>query len=126
MAELDDVRRIAERLPETTLAEAASGRTQVMFRGKLLAWTWLQGQPKGPRLPNPDLLAVRVSGHHEKEELLASEPEVFFTEPHYDGYPAVPVRLDAIQPDELAELVTDAWRLRAPKRLQREVLPDSS
>jgi hypothetical protein len=98
-----------------------SGQMKVTFRGKLLAWTWLERpDPEGPRVPNPSVLALRVAGQGEKEELLASEPEVFFTEPHYDGYPAVLARLEVIEADELAELVTDAWRLRAPKRLQKE------
>jgi hypothetical protein len=45
------------------------------------------------------------------------DPEVFFTEPHYDGYPAILVRLPAIDLDLLGVVVTDAWRCRAPGRL---------
>jgi hypothetical protein len=54
----------------------------------------------------------------DKEALLRSDPDVFFTTPHYDGYAYVLVRLDRIGREQLAELVEDAWRLRAPKRLQ--------
>ena len=121
MVDEDDVRRIAATLPEVAVNVGGEGQLKVTFRGKLLAWTWLERpDPKGPRVPNPAVLALRVAGQGEKEELLASEPEVFFTEPHYDGYPAVLARLTAIDRDELAELITDAWRLRAPKRLQKE------
>lgn len=52
-----------------------------------------------------------------KEALLADDPAVFFTTPHFDGYPAVLVRLDEIEVDELAELVEEAWLVQAPKRL---------
>ena len=63
---------------------------------------------------------MRVSGEEEKQVLIAADPEKFFTEPHYNGYPAVLVRLDAIDNDELAELLTDAWRCAAPRRLVAE------
>ena len=56
----------------------------------------------------------------EKETLLAAEPDVFFTTPHYDGYPAVLVRLSAIEPDELREVLVESWRRVAPKRLLEE------
>ena len=60
---------------------------------------------------------MRVTGEEEKRVLIASDPAKFFTEPHYNGYPAVLVRLDAIDEDELTELLTDAWRAAAPRRL---------
>ena len=52
--------------------------------------------------------------------LLASDPDKFFTEPHYNGFPAVLVRLPAIGEDELRELITDAWRIQAPRKLVRD------
>ena len=121
MADCDDLRRIAAGLPETAVDVSGDGRLKVTFRGKLLAWSWLERGPTGRREANPHVLAVRTAGQAEKEELLGSEPEVFFTEPHYDGYPAVLVRLGVVPADELAELITDAWRIRAPKRLQKEL-----
>jgi hypothetical protein len=63
------------------------------------------------------VLAVRVANVGEKEALIASDPEKFFTEPHYNGYPAVLVRLAAAGVKELRELLTDAWRIQAPKAL---------
>ena len=68
-------------------------------------------------MPNPGVLAVRVSDVMEKEMLLASDARVFFTEPHYDGFPAILVRLAEIEVDELTELITDAWRCQAPPSL---------
>ena len=65
---------------------------------------------------NPDALVIRVVDMGEREALLQGEPEAFFSTPHYDGYPAVLVRLERVDPIELAELIEDAWRLQAPKR----------
>jgi hypothetical protein len=71
---------------------------------------------------NPDVLAVRVADLEEKEVLLASDPEGerIFTEPHYNGFPAVLVRLPAVDEDELREFVVEAWYCTAPKPLQRD------
>jgi hypothetical protein len=96
----------------------------VLSRGKLrgFAWAWNERiEPKKPRVPNPEVLAVRVASVAEKEELLAADPEKFFTEPHYNGFPAVLVRLPAIDAGELAELITDAWRCQAPRALAAEL-----
>jgi hypothetical protein len=65
---------------------------------------------------NPDALVLRVLDLADAEALLKGQPEVFFSTPHYDGWPYVLVRLDAVDPTELAELIEDAWRLRAGKR----------
>jgi hypothetical protein len=69
---------------------------------------------------DPDALVMRVLDLADREALLQSRPEVYFTTPHYDGYPYVLVRLEAVDPQELAELVEDAWRIRASKRLIAE------
>jgi hypothetical protein len=69
---------------------------------------------------DPDALVIRVVDLGEREALLQGQPEVFFSTPHYDGYPYVLVRLAAVDPVELAELVEDAWRTQAPKRLVAE------
>ncbi len=66
---------------------------------------------------NPDALVLRVIHMGEREALLQGDPDTFFITPHYDGYPAVLVRLDRVDPTELAELLEDAWRTQAPKRL---------
>src|SRR5262245_27865992 len=104
MATHDDVRRLAVSLPDTCEEDdrfAFSVRAGA--RRKAIAWVWLERVGPGPRVPNPDVLAIRVSDAGEKEMLLASDERVFFTEPHYDGFPAVLVRLDTIEVDELEE-----------------------
>jgi hypothetical protein len=121
VADQDDVRRIAESLPESVVEAGEDGQVGASVAGKGFAWTWrARPDPKGPRVPDPSVLAVRVDGAGAKDELLAADAEKFFTEPHYNGYPAVLVRLAAVDPVELRELLTDAWRCRAPKRLVRE------
>jgi hypothetical protein len=69
---------------------------------------------------NPDALVLRVVDMGEREALLQGQPDAFFSTPHYDGYPYVLVRLDKVDPVELAELIEEAWRIRAPKRLIKE------
>jgi hypothetical protein len=123
MADQDDVRRIALALPETSEDEDRFAFS-VGHGGKRkgFAWVWLERvHPKKARVPQPAVLAVRVANLAEKELLLASDDEVFFTEPHYNGYPAVLVRLAAVDVDELTELLTDAWRCQAPKALVKEL-----
>jgi hypothetical protein len=112
------VRRIALSLPE---ARQEPKGFQFRVDGKGFAWSWMERvDPKRARVANPDVIAVRVADQLEKDSLLSLDPEVFFTEPHYDGYPAVLVRLSAIDLDLLTDVLTGAWRSRAPRRL----LPD--
>lgn len=66
---------------------------------------------------NPDALVMRVLDVGDQEALLLGDPDVFFTTPHYDNVPYVLVRLDAVSESQLAELIEDAWRTQAPKRL---------
>ena len=92
--------------------------TAFAIKGKGFAWVYQQkvAGRKG-RVERRDVLAVRVGGLDEKDALLAADPEKFFTDDHYAGYPAVLVRLAAIEAEELAELLCDAWRTRAPRTL---------
>jgi hypothetical protein len=119
MADQDDVRRIALSLPQPIEAEDRFAFS-VVHNGKQkgILWVWHERiEPKKPRVPRPDVVAIRVANESEKETLLASDPDKFFTEPHYNGFPAVLVRLAAIERDELAELITDAWLCQAPRVL---------
>jgi hypothetical protein len=119
MADQNDVRRIALSFPETSEDEGHFAFS-VNHRGKRkgFAWVWMERvQPKKARVPNPNVLAVRVRDIQEKEMLLATEPELFFTEPHYNGFPAVLVRLVAIDTDDLKKLLLNAWRYQAPPEL---------
>lgn len=119
MADREDVRRIALSLPETTESEdhfAFSVRSGGKEKG--IVWAWNERVlPKKPKVPSPVVVAIRVSGEEEKQALLATGEEKFFTEPHYNGYPAILVRLPLIEPDELEELIVDGWRCQAPKAL---------
>jgi hypothetical protein len=116
MASPSDVRRIALALPgaEKVRDRFAFG---VRTKGKLkeFAWVWMERvTPKKPRVPNPRVLAVRVPSLAERDRLLAAHPSTLFTEPHYEGYPAVLVRLDVVRVSQLRALMTEGWRCRAP------------
>ena len=114
MATRDDVRRLATALPEAIEEPGFS----FSVGGKAFAWVWRERiEPKRARVPNPDVIAVRVANELEKQALLGLDAEVFCTEPHYNGYPAVLVRIPDIESDLLEKVLTDAWRTRAPKRL---------
>ena len=116
MAIQADVRRIAMSLPGT---EEASDKLafSAPHKGKAggYAWVWQERvTPKKPRMPNPNVLAVRVANLAQKDLLIAAEPMKFFTEPHYNGFPAVLVRLDAVSVEDLEILIAEAWRCVAP------------
>jgi hypothetical protein len=122
MADQSDVRRIALSLPDTSEDESHVA-FRVINKGKQkgFAWVWMERvEPKKPRVPRTDVLAVRVEDASEKETLLAADPQKFFTEPHYNGFPAVLVRLPGVDVEELEELITDAWRSMAPQSLIKE------
>jgi hypothetical protein len=106
MPSWEDVIAIGARLPGVELG-TSYGTPALRVRGKGMC-----------RLrTNPDALVLRVSDMGEREALLQSQPDVFFSTPHYDGYPYVLVRLAAVDPVELAELLEEAWRVRAAKRV---------
>jgi hypothetical protein len=119
VADQGDVRRIALSLPQVQEAEGRFAFT-VENKGKQkgFAWVWLERvDPKKGRVPNPKVLAVRVRDQAEKAVLLAADPEIFFTEPHYNGFPAVLVRLAKVTRAQLHKLLEEAWRCQAPRRL---------
>ena len=105
----DDVRRIALSLPATT-EKPSYGTPGFHVRDKLFA----RMRPEG------DSVVVWCADLGEKEALIATEPDKFFSLPHYDGYPSVLVRLAALDVDEMTEVLTESWRLRAPARLLEE------
>jgi hypothetical protein len=120
MATQADVRRIALSLPETEETEnhfAFSVRNKGNLKG--FTWVWLERiASKKARVPQPKVIAIRVANLFDKDFLLSLDPEKFFTEPHYDGFPAVLVRLPAVTVRELRPLLTEAWRCQAPKGLE--------
>ena len=119
MATQNDVRKIALALPGVT-----EGTDRFAFsvenkgKQKGFVWVWLERKdPKKGRTPCPTVLAVRVRDQAEKAALLAGDPDVFFTEPHYNGFPAVLVRLPKVPRALLRKLIVDAWRCQAPRKL---------
>ena len=82
--------------------------------GKQFVWTWRERvHPRKTKVPRPDVLVVQVPDLQDKEALIAERPDVFFTEPHYDGYRMVLVRLPEADVATLTEVVTDSYRLVA-------------
>lgn len=128
MAEWEDVRRIAMALP--SVEESTSGYGHIQWRVKDKSFIWERPLRKadyealGSSAPDGPILGVRVADVGVKEALLAEDPAVYFTTPHFNGYPAILVRLAEISVPELDELVTEAWLDRAPKRLAKEYLAE--
>jgi hypothetical protein len=116
MATHADVRRIALSLPGTEESKTDFAFS-VLNKGKVMgfAWVWKERvNPKKPRVPNPNVLAVRVANLGQKDALLAADSKKFFTEPHYAGFPAVLVRLAAVTAADLKILLAEARRCQAP------------
>src|SRR3954469_9662864 len=112
-------------MPEATEV-ISRGNTQWRVADKLFVWERPLRKTDlaalGEAAPDGPILGARVEHLVAKEALLADDPEVFFTTPHFDGYPAVLVRLERIGLDDLEEVVTEAWLARAPKRMPRAFL----
>jgi hypothetical protein len=120
MADWEDVRRIAMSMPES---EERLSRERLQWRvgGKLFVWERplrpKEVQELGDAAPEGPVLGARVEHLIAKEALLADQPELFFTTSHFTGHPSVLVRLDRISPEDLEEVITEAWFARAPSKL---------
>ena len=129
MAGWDDVRRIALARPESSERVSRDLR-QWRVKEKLFVWERPLRRSDlaalGDAAPDGPILGVRVQDVGAKEALIAEDPGVYFTTPHFDGYPAVLVRLDELSPEDLEEVVVEAWLARAPKRLADGYLQGSS
>jgi hypothetical protein len=112
MADADDVRRLALALPQ--VAENESDGFDFRVAGKGFVWSYPERRPGERRLIRTDIAVLFVGDEAEKQALLLGEPDVFFTTPGYDGWPLVMLRLTEVDVDRLGELVSDAWRMRAP------------
>ncbi len=123
MSDWEDVRRIALALPEASERESR-GRAQWRVRDKLFVWERPLRQSDlralGDAAPSGPILGARTPHLVVKEALIADDPGVYFTTPHFDGFPAVLVRLERIALDELEELIVEAWLARAPTKLARD------
>ena len=129
MAGWEDVRRIALGLPDTS---ERSSRERPSWRVRDKGFVWERPlrpadlRALGDDAPTGPILGARVEHLGAKEALLADDPDVYFTTPHFDGYPAVLVRLDRITVEDLEELIVEAWLARAPKRLAKQYVEASS
>jgi hypothetical protein len=128
VADWDDVRRLALALPDTSERLSRDLR-QWRVRDKHFVWERplrrADLEALGNDAPDGPILGALVEHLGAKEALVADDPAVFFTTPHFDGYPAILVRLDRIGLDDLQELIVEAWLARAPKRLVKAYLDTS-
>lgn len=116
------VRRLAQTLPG--VSDRSTEASVVLYvSGKLFAWSWPERvKPKGPRIPRLDVLAVRCPVEA-KQTILEADPDTFFTTAHYDGHPAVLLRLEAVDEAELGAILTSAWRCMASPAVVEQLRP---
>jgi hypothetical protein len=119
MADADDVRRLALALPH--VEEIDSDGFDFRVGGKGFVWSYPERRPGKPRHIRTDVAVLYVGDEAEKQALLLGEPEIFFTAPEYGGWPLVLLRLEEVDVERLAELVTDAWLMRAPEALAADL-----
>jgi hypothetical protein len=119
MADADDVRRLALALPH--VEEIDCDGFDFRVGGKGFIWSYPQRKPGQRRVLRTDIAVLFVGDEAEKQALLLGEPDRFFTTPAYDGWPLVMLRLAEVDAVRLAELVTDAWRMRAPDDVAGEL-----
>jgi hypothetical protein len=115
MADAEDVRRLALTLPHVAEIDSDGFDFRVADRG--FVWSYPERTAGKPRVIRTDIAVLFVGDEAEKQALLLGEPEIFFTTPGYDSWPLVMVRLAEVDVERLRELVTDAWRMRAPAPL---------
>jgi hypothetical protein len=123
VATWDDVRRIALALPETS-ERTSRENAQWRVKDKLFVWERplrrSDFEALGDAAPDGPVLGARVEHELEKQVLIQNDPGVFFTTPHFDGYAAILVQLEKISLEDLEEVITEAWLVRATPKLVRE------
>lgn len=102
--------------------DAPGSREVVRVRGKVVAFPARNERSRPVGYPEGEEFVVVKVDCSERAALLQQDPDTFFVTPHYEGYPGVIVRLATVQPDQLRELLTDAWRLAAPRQWVRELV----
>jgi hypothetical protein len=115
MADADDVRRLALALPEVDEIDCDGFDFRVGGQGFI--WSYPERTAGKPRVLRTDIAVLFVGDEAEKQALLLGEPDLFFTTPGYDGWPLVMLRLGQVDVERLRELLTDAWRMRAPDEI---------
>jgi hypothetical protein len=118
MTDADDVRRLALALPGVVEIDSDGFDFRVADKG--FVWSYPERRPGQPRVIRTDIAVLYVGDEAEKQALLLGEPGLFFTTPGYDGWPLVMLRLAQVDAGRLEELVTDAWRMRAPDAVAAE------
>jgi hypothetical protein len=121
VADAEDVRRIALALPHVVEIESEGFDFRVADKG--FVWSYPERVPGHRRVIRTDIAVLFVGDEAEKQALVLGEPELFFTTPGYDGWPLVMLLLDQVKLRRLRELVTDAWRMRAPDDLVADLDP---
>jgi hypothetical protein len=121
VSDADDVRRLALALPE--VEEIDSDGFDFRVGGKGFVWSYPERLPGKPRVIRTDIAVLFVGDEAEKQALVLGEPDLFFTTPGYDGLPLVMLRLEPVSLERLAELITDAWRMRAPTDVEAAYQP---
>jgi hypothetical protein len=119
VADADDVRRLALALPHVVEIPSAGFDFRVADKG--FVWSYPERRPGRPRVIRTDVAVLFVGDLEEQQALLLGEPELFFTAPGYESSPLVMLRLDEVGVERLTELVTDAWRMRAPAELAADL-----
>ena len=122
MADADDVRRLAASLPHVVEVPSAGFDFRVGDKG--FVWSYPERRPGKARVIRTDIAVLFVGAEDEKQALLLGEPDVFFTAPGYENVPLVMLRLAEVGIERLRELVTDAWRMRAPEALAGDLPQD--
>jgi hypothetical protein len=130
MATFDDVRRLALAMPDATEDTSRRGLASWRVNKKLFVWERPLGKTDlvalGEAAPGGDVLGARVPDEGAKLALVGSDPDVYFTTPHFNGYAAILVKLAEIGVPELTELVVEAWLHVAPARLSRGYLEETT
>jgi hypothetical protein len=125
----DDVARIALGLPGTS-ERVSRGNRQWRIRDRLFVWERPLRRSDldalGAGAPDGPILGARVEHEVAKQTLLGEDPSVFFTTPHFDGYPAILVRLDAISAEALREVTVEAWLCRATRTMAQAYMEQHS
>lgn len=120
----DDVRQIALSLPGADEAETGfSFFVTAHDKHKGFVWVWNERvHPKQSKVPNAGVIAARTTSVAERDMMISADQRAFFTEPHYNGFPAVLIRLSEISRDTLEMVILEAWRCLAPKEMKELVL----
>jgi hypothetical protein len=119
VADADDVRRLALALPGVVEIDSDGFDFRVADKG--FVWSYPERRPGQRRVIRTDIAVLFVGDEAEKQALLLGEPDLFFTTTGYDGLPLVMLRLAEVDVERLHELVTDAWRMRAPEALAKDL-----